>query len=154
MNKLAEQLKKFLAKDRLYDWYSFNADCGQTDAFYDKETVDFEKLKALIDEFSESFNDSASDVSILHNRGSKVAISRYEINQYEQCSSADVSIDGVALDWDIVEEAEEVLGRVKVNGDAGRCGLILSEKTKMTSTLVGAYLYGNVVITNIARTWQ
>tara|TARA_R110000851_G_C12745310_1_gene531393 strand:- start:110 stop:511 length:402 start_codon:yes stop_codon:yes gene_type:complete len=103
--------------------------------------------KTLSDISSEIFVNACKVVD------SKKSVSKMPMPLYEMTSYADVIIDGVALDWRHIEWACERLNIVCVRGDTGRLFQV-GRDTGVLLNIDGALLFGNVVITNIARTWQ
>tara|TARA_R110002096_G_scaffold327284_7_gene521302 strand:+ start:9645 stop:10232 length:588 start_codon:yes stop_codon:yes gene_type:complete len=79
---------------------------------------------------------------------SKKSVSKMPMYRYDQCVSANVSIDGVKLDWSIVSYASVSRRHVFVEGDVGQF-IELGKKTKLIAVGQGFMLFGNVVITNI-----
>ena len=78
----------------------------------------------------------------------KKAVSKTPIDGYELAFNADVSIDGVALPWDAIVWANEHMSTVCLKGDAGRF-IQTGRNTAIVFNSDGAYLFGNVVITNV-----
>ena len=79
-----------------------------------------------------------------------IGVSKMPMSRYDECVSANVSIDGIELDWAIVSYASVQRRHVFVDGDVGQF-IELGKKTQSIAVGQGFMLLGDVVITNVVE---